>query len=116
MAGLRVSFSDGRAKSREIEGRLSTDENDPPAPDPEAEDENEEPFDQKFMLMSEGEIPNEEGSWSLLGIGKGFEESYGLCSKLVCDILGVKISNKRCGKSKRRSRYAKRRDTTTGQQ
>ena len=62
VAGRRVSFSDGLAKSREIDGRCSTEENDPPAPEPEADDEKEEPFDQKVMLMSDGEIPNEEGS------------------------------------------------------
>lgn len=73
-----------------MDGRASTDENDPPAPDPEAEDEKEELFDQKVMLMSEGEIPNDEGSWSLLGIWKGFEEPYGLFSELVCDIGGWK--------------------------
>lgn len=45
---------------------LSTEENDPPAPEPEAEDEKEEPFDQKFMLMSDGDTPSEDGSLSLL--------------------------------------------------
>jgi hypothetical protein len=45
-----------------MDGRLSTDEKDPPAPDPDADDENDEPFDQKFMLISEGEIPKEDGS------------------------------------------------------
>ena len=55
-------MSDGLTKSREMDGRLSTEEKDPPAPEPEADDENEEPFDQKVMLISDGEIPNEEGS------------------------------------------------------
>jgi hypothetical protein len=62
VAGRRVSLSDGLTKSREIDGRLSTEEKDPPAPEPEADDENEEPLDQKVMLISDGEIPNEEGS------------------------------------------------------
>jgi hypothetical protein len=88
VAGRRVSFSDGRAKSREIEGRLSTDENDPPAPEPEADEEKDEPFDQNVMLMSDGEIPNDEASWSLVN-WKGLEEPYGLFSELVCDIWGL---------------------------
>jgi len=58
VAGRRVSLSDGRAKSREMEGRLSTDEKDPPAPEPEADEENEEPLDQNVMLVSSlGEMP-----------------------------------------------------------
>ena len=61
VAGRRVSFV-GLTKSREMDGRLSTEENDPPAPEPEADDENEEPFDQKVMLISDGEMPKVEGS------------------------------------------------------